>query len=803
MDYHYTGSGGVILSGECDTRRYMADGGLILSGSASINYTPDFHFVPEDGFILGGTSYSEPLLEYEQDFTWNIDGTITVDFAFRWDLGQQALHYYTVEGACQTPPTCDITGIETNDDNCSSGGARFTQTIAARNLSDLCNKLKELFLTFPVKWPIVKIRRHSRPVYLTDINFSASPNTTLSRLADGTLISISIQPTQTVVTTIYTSGQSVTNIIATTDSNVITDVLPDGTVVRTTLTNGVVNTVNITKPDGTVHVQRSDSILVMTTAAARDATLSGQIGSQLVGLDENCNILEDQIYCAIPECLEFCVDEYHVVGISASSSIQDVFFNYVASGGLSLQGQAGNSIADLANGGFTLGGSATVTSNYFSYLAGGGLILSGSVEYSANHWTHVAGGGLILEGEAPPTSPAYKYSAEGGLTLSGLATSRQAIEIESSGGLILSSSGTSNYIPKFQYTSSGGLTLGGTATKTSNVYSMTGGGGLTFSGVPLIVSPDWHYLPDDGLTFSGSYLLRRRESATGGFAVSSSSPHALRFTYVPSGGVTLGGSGLIGNAPSFHHISSGGFTLSGDPEFGTQNMGTLEVGIEGLSSLELMETVLPAFDLNTVPLSPDTGTVNTNCGCGSVPIKLRLQHNLGEGSILQDFLFRNNLTLPSVVNLTYNRYDDMWKAAYHFKGVGSDSAIEKWILVFEWSCDDSPNTSNSKVWKMSALVTRIKSSPFERNDTRILYSFQTQDACDDNEISLAFVVDTNTLEFVSPPITPVEQILADEIGLFDGKNWRKTHRLKINVTQNDLITSANTVDIFPIFPVIP
>lgn len=159
----------LYLNGSAITNRYgyTWNGGLVLSGNIDVVY------IPSGGLILSGeTTESDIKIVYysDFDFEWNILSTIEIDFDFAWDVGRQVLHYYQVEGTCEKPPTCETTGIETNDAKCASGGARFTQIIAARSTADLCTKLQQRFLNYPVRWPIQSIKRYSRPVYTTDID---------------------------------------------------------------------------------------------------------------------------------------------------------------------------------------------------------------------------------------------------------------------------------------------------------------------------------------------------------------------------------------------------------------------------------------------------------------------------------------------------------------------------------------------------------------------------------------------------------------------------------------------------------
>lgn len=98
--------------------------------------------------------------------------TLSMDTVFSWDMGETPLFYYLVRGKCLAA-TCENTGFDAHDESCDGGAGEMGQiymtTLAARSLSDLCEKLNETFLNVPMPWPILSIKKFSRPVYLTDI----------------------------------------------------------------------------------------------------------------------------------------------------------------------------------------------------------------------------------------------------------------------------------------------------------------------------------------------------------------------------------------------------------------------------------------------------------------------------------------------------------------------------------------------------------------------------------------------------------------------------------------------------------
>ena len=782
---------------------YESDGVLTFSGIAQSGMK-SVEYMSSGGMYLGASAVAEALISYEGEYLWNLGAGIEADFTFQWDLGKQALHYYTIQGDCQTPPTCDSTGVDPNDSKCSSGGMRFTQTIAASSLSDLCTKMKTLLINYPVNWPISKILRHSRPVYLSDVNFVSDSNTKISQLSDGTTITVITQANQTLIITRLPNGVTSSTTLPTV-SGVVNDVLPDGTLVTTTVSNGKVSEVTITKPDGTVNIQRSNAILVVPTDSARISTVSSQLGSQLSSLPEACNQLEEQVYCHVPECLDFCISEYHVVNFKASSFIQNQFFNYEATGGFVLDGNVKpTSEQRVGDGGMILSGSSDITIQNVIYTPSGGFILSGITDISASNRTYSAESGLTLSGESSLVSPFYSYPTSGTLIFSGNSNSRQRNSFISQGGFKISDTASVTKFYIFSVEGDGGLTFGSSASVGSDAYTYSASGGVVFNGESSIKSPSWLYFPSSGLVLGGTPKIGFRYSMVGGTVFGGTTDSSQNNHYTPSSGFVFSGEASNSGSPSWYIPGTGGFILGGSAGCSYQNLGTYLSTFSSTVTLPLMEAVFGTSDANTVPLLADTGTVTTNCGCGALPIDLKCKHNFADTTVLKEFLFRNNFSLPSEIDLTYNKYDNLWRATYHYTGMGSDSSssTEKWNVVFEWGCGYTVYETDDLIWRFSVLLTRVKNtSPVERYNTRILYSFKPADICNNNPLGFSFIVNTFTNELMSPSnITPVETILSDDIGLFDGQNWKKKNQLLITVSVVSTQSTTPVVDIYPLFP---
>ena len=89
----------------------------------------------------------------------------TMDTELSWNVGDTPLYYYRVQGRCLTA-TLENTGFDAHDENCDESGEMgqsYMTTIAARSLSDLCVKLNETFLNVPMPWPILAMKKFTRP----------------------------------------------------------------------------------------------------------------------------------------------------------------------------------------------------------------------------------------------------------------------------------------------------------------------------------------------------------------------------------------------------------------------------------------------------------------------------------------------------------------------------------------------------------------------------------------------------------------------------------------------------------------
>lgn len=180
------------------------------------------------------------------------------------------------------------------------------------------------------------------------------------------------------------------------------------------------------------------------------------------GSDE-CNELEDQEFCQVAECLDYCLDQDIRQGMSFSMRAIESIFNFEMSGLLRLSGQVQtdrNKLYFPESPVVGISGSAPPQwSVFYSPSFDNPILLSGSAEESSSSYNFESdGGGFGLSGFARTSSPGRTYSdMEGELVLSGGAGLLYAPSL--GGSLVLSGSSDNFVTMRFPFL--GKLELGG------------------------------------------------------------------------------------------------------------------------------------------------------------------------------------------------------------------------------------------------------------------------------------------------------------------------------------------------------
>lgn len=641
-----------------------------VSGNGMYNA---YNYTPNGGASLSGSATASTSFIAEFDFEWDVEGEIKLSFDFQWNVGQGVLHYYQIEGECLIAD-CDRGGVESQDPRCGgSSKQKFIQTIAARNTADLCRKMQDKFLTYPIAWPVLKIKRHSRPAYLDDIR-----------------------------------------------------------------------------------------------------------AEEAAGKDHSCNVLEDQDYEDVPDCILFTLKQASRVNMGMNITIQQDFLSQTGSGSYRLYGNSPFTVTKL-NGG---------TINYdegFSYAINGtgSVILSGAADISSSAFGYTGSGKFQLFGGADFVSPHYTYVGSGSIIMSGLSYS-----FTPTGGMILSGSAT--ILRGRAYSGAGSMRLSGQSVYDAQNYAFKyeGSGNVSLSGLSDIVSSAWKYTGDGGINLFGSYTNNQTYKSTGlpSLQASGSAPvnYIVRFNGSSSttGTIIIGGSAQV-VSPAQSYIGSGGITLSSQAIIHSSWMGLLQGSMGITSSLNSVEVIL-SVPTATTPLISSAASVLTECDCRNLGIALGLSHNLGSSQPLSFFLNRNGFKLPSQTSLKYKTNEKTWRNNFNYTGFGTDNQQERWNIIFEWACSNelAGTEQVSYLWKFSLLVQRRNTVTKESADTRILCTFGIETECLQESFDFPFVVNTKTLKFQAPNRSFVDyNLFHDEIGLFKGQPWYKTPNFNVTISE--------------------
>lgn len=153
---HCQGSGGVDVSGSSLLRLSIKSGteggGVTLGGDALVKTV--YKFRSAGGVVLGSDPRSQSVslvIVKSYEFIWRTNQAATATYDFAWSTGQQRSYFYRVVSKAKD----DVCNPLLADGCCK----KFVVNIQARNIDDVCRKLRDRIGV----WPIEMIQRFSRP----------------------------------------------------------------------------------------------------------------------------------------------------------------------------------------------------------------------------------------------------------------------------------------------------------------------------------------------------------------------------------------------------------------------------------------------------------------------------------------------------------------------------------------------------------------------------------------------------------------------------------------------------------------
>lgn len=684
--------------------RYIGDPPFVLGGEAIVSYTttPTAVTYEGDGTLVLDSNFFDPTIVNATftaavDVNWQIEGTVSNEISFSWNVGRQPLYWFRVVGACLSP-TCNNSGLDLNGQTCNlgSGGQQFIQYFLATDLTDVC---KQLSAKNALKWQISSIGKFSRPADADDI-------------------------------------------------------------------------------------------------ASQEAA----------GIDHSCNKLENIDFTNIPDCLELTAETPTPVRMGMTAIIQDQFVTYIGGGKIYLFGSAKvNSYNYFSSGSLFLSGDTATAIDDNRYTGSGGLLLGSESAVVFSDWKYNGNGDLVLEGGIEQSADYYVATGKGSILLQGNANASEKLRYKAFGIPLLvgGDAGIQTNILHFADGGNGVFILGGEANCASDTWNYSGEGGLALSGEAATTAANQHYVADGQMVLGGTAVLVFRQISEGGFALSGDAV-AVPLVKYDGGGLMLLDGELQTSSPSYAYDVGGDLIVLGGDSDAMSNYFEGYVTLGGRIANVLLESDFATADLGNSVLPVDTSTVSTNCGCNPVPLSLVMTHNLINTSIFGDFIRRNNLKFSDQMILQYRDFDGMWQRNFHFIGISERNTKERWSMVFEWGCTDSLGGSvlDRPGWRFSISIVRRDFISGVDNDTRILYVFPKEMACQNNSIAFSFTINPKTAVATPVDVTAGEilgNILYDNIGLFKSKFWLTTP-IRINIAGSPVSTVDNTFDIFPIFP---
>lgn len=266
--------------------------------------------------------------------------------------------------------------------------------------------------------------------------------------------------------------------------------------------------------------------------------------------------------------------------------------------------------------------------------------------------------------------------------------------------------------------------------------------------------------------------------------------------YIATGGVIISGEAIVDDLESMMFAQS----LEIDSNIDIGFFGALTYSQVTLNAEQDIED---STDSDVPTLEPSVGTIKTLCDCNSIGEIIQIQNNFANSGILQDFLIRNNIVNPSVLQMSYNTIYQSWQSNLHLSGISSSGGSESWNIILSWQCTSIVGGMDQGVplWVFGASLTQTFDG--ERFDTRVLLVFSQDGPCQEtNSISFSFT--TNTLMNVTtsdPNHNNYNTIIQDGIGLFRSPSW--TINPLLNITISQVVTTSPVTrlpyDFSPIF----
>ena len=429
---------------------YVFEGqGLLLRFSGVDQLEADYTFTASGVLVLSGLASLTAQVSDTKEFTWKVLQSQTITKEFTWSVGSRPFSFYRVTGKCRAalcPP------IKPND--CASN-ITFVVNIMARNISEVCRKLKARNF----KFPIAKIEQFSNPAVMPrpgeDTVTPTNPNLySCNQLIDVTptfsnlecvdlLVDINVTENMVMgmsfIRAFAQTGRGGFKVTGTGSNTAFRIIEPDGALTLSGVADAFMSSFSWIASGGFIV---SDTVEL--TLSAWEYPAFGAI--QFNGLATTQLILTD-----------WTSEPVGSLTINGVASDIHTTVRYQPSGALTTGESSGLDFFLLfdeeGTGKKRLSGSADVLLDKYFHVASGSISLKGLFGFVSKAYTITPTGGFRLKGSLP-------FIATGKLTIGGLATVVYGQQ-STNGGRILFGGEALVEIPVAEGT--GAMTFGGRA----------------------------------------------------------------------------------------------------------------------------------------------------------------------------------------------------------------------------------------------------------------------------------------------------------------------------------------------------
>jgi hypothetical protein len=826
--FSYTGSGGITTGGAGDYHDgglggiAVGSGGATMGGAAIASTDPIPVVVGRGGVTMGGQANAVPGFNYnsigniylggfgdtpatseiiiDEDFTWNVLSSVNLDQQFEWSFGEQILYFYQVQSACE-PQTCDRSIVDDGSD-CKKS---FTTLILAPNVTSVCEQLTAQ----GVKGRLSTISKFSRAAYTNDqaTLTSSGLDQTCNTLLPEEFCQI---PQCTEFCIDYDVVLTITFNFLTNQQYVGQGMLLIGGAAVAGIAFGLGNGGILTPGDNTGNNGTGGSNSSGLTSGG--ITMGGASDVQSTNLSYTSSLEGGPT-------------------LAGSAVVVISHFYYMGSGGVSTGGMGSGSETMSTSYNYTTDNRTVVgpfIPDYITYIFLTDKYGTATLYRQGNSYVFVGCRQIMIstdntcpdnpdQGNCPIPCPLvytvtivgfYESLAPGGFN----AYLQLGYPQDFGYPFAIPGYDCSNYAnaPNLYYGTPGSPYRD--TQWSSDVLNNTGYPFDFFWSFPPygsdyyntnIPNQYYHAYQIGYSTQPGDVGVTVTQDMVDfcSFFVSGSADCRFKLYFNPSGAGTIG--------PTFAGVQIGGAATATQASLGhlsRPKRGRKFSTTEAVFKIQTSDSSTTTVSDADIPVYvPDASQVTTLCDCDAVSQVIQLRNNYNIMGKLSDFLTRNSLTIPGIIDMSYNTTVGAWQNNMHLSGVTSDgSSQESWNIASSWQCTSilGGTDQGSPLWVFGGNFT-VTDANGDKSVSRIILSFSKDGPCLYGGLDFDIAVNTQTMTGTTDPAYSIFGIqIQDSIGLFRSPAWMADPILEMTISEITQVTPVKHISYsyIPIFP---